>query len=157
MGAKKRRSKKQSAASSKQPDSQVFFLDRSLGREIVANSLREAGAEVRVHSDYFADDAPDDEWLREVGKRGWLALTKDKRIRYRAMEFDAVVEAKVRLFVLTAGNLTALEMGKIFVKALGAMSRIALQRKPPFVARVTKGGNVSIIEIERSEVAPNDK
>jgi predicted nuclease of predicted toxin-antitoxin system len=146
MAAKRRKSKKRSAASSKRPDRFVFFLDRALGRHIVAEAMRTAGAEVEVHADHFREDAPDDEWLGAVGSRGWLVLTKDKRIRYRQTEFEAVVQAGVRLFVLTAGNVTALEMGEIFVKALRGMTRLAGNHDAPFVARVTKGGRVSLYD-----------
>jgi predicted nuclease of predicted toxin-antitoxin system len=97
-----------------------------------------------VHFDHFPEDAPDDEWLSQVGQRGWLVLTKDKRIRYRSAEFAAVEQASVRLFVLTAGNITATAMGESFVKALGAMQRIAGKHDAPFIARVTQGGKVSL-------------
>jgi uncharacterized protein with PIN domain len=61
----------------------VFFLDRNLGTKQVAEALRQAGAIVEIHNDYFLPDANDEEWLPEVGKRGWIVLTKDDRIRYR--------------------------------------------------------------------------
>lgn len=102
-----------------------------------------------MHADHFRDDASDDEWLAQAGKNGWLVLTKDKHIRYRRAEFDAVVQAKVRLFVLTAGNITALEMGEVFVKALGRMTRTAAKHDAPFIACVTKGGSVSLYEPRR--------
>jgi len=82
-----------------------------------------------------------------VGERGWLILTKDKRIRYRKLEFAAVKQARVRLFVLTAGQITAVEMGEIFVKALKKMERLAIKHDEPFIARVTKAGNVSRYDI----------
>ena len=106
-----------------------------------------------MHTDYFREDAPDDEWLEEVGKKGWLVLTKDKRVRYRRAEFEAVVQANVRLFVLTAGNVTAMEMGEIFVKALRRMVRLAGNHDAPFVARVTKGGSVSLHDWGRSKTS----
>ena len=64
----------------------IFFLDRSLGKHIVANALRQAGAVVKLHDDHFPQDARDEEWLREVGRREWIVLTKDSRIRHRAHE-----------------------------------------------------------------------
>jgi hypothetical protein len=33
----------------------------------------------------------DTDWIREAAKRGWPILMKDKRIRYRHAEIDAVV------------------------------------------------------------------
>ncbi len=90
-------SKKRSAAnsSSKPPSRYAFFIDRSLGSKIVANALRQAGAEVHIHDDYFPANARDEEWLRVVGQRGWVVLTKDKMIRYRGPELAALINAGV--------------------------------------------------------------
>lgn len=46
----------------------TFFLDRSLGKEIVAEALRVAGAHVEIHDDRFPPDAKDEDWLNEVGR-----------------------------------------------------------------------------------------
>ncbi len=140
-------SKKRSAAnsSSKPPSRYAFFIDRSLGRKIVAGALRQAGAEVHVHDDYFRPNARDEEWLRVVGQRGWIVLTKDKRIRYRGTELAALVNAGVRAFVLTGRNLQGSEMGKIFVRALPAINRFAERHPAPFIAKLTPGGAVSMV------------
>ncbi len=51
-------SKKPSGASSRlRHDSLILFIDRSLGRKIVPGCLRQAGAEVRTHDDFFPQDA----------------------------------------------------------------------------------------------------
>jgi uncharacterized protein with PIN domain len=65
---------------SKQHKALVFFLDRSLGKKIIAEALRTAGADVRIHDDIFIQDAQDVEWLPEVGQKGWIVLTKDSHI-----------------------------------------------------------------------------
>lgn len=54
----------------------------------------------------------------------------------------------MRLFVLTAGQITASEMGRIFVKALKKMERLAIKHDEPFIARVTRAGNVSRYDLE---------
>ena len=78
-------SRKRSAASfrSKRPSAAPppFFIDRSLGRLTIASALREQGAEVHTHDTHFAQVARDEEWLAEVGRRGWEVITKDTRIR----------------------------------------------------------------------------
>src|SRR6266508_235906 len=104
MAARATRSKRPSAASSgsKPPEPLVFFIDRALGRKIVAQALRQIGETVEIHDDHFAPDAKDEDWLFEVGKRGWIVLTKDDRIRYRVTERTAIVSARVRAFVLTS-------------------------------------------------------
>lgn len=130
---------------SEPPKRYVFFVDRSLGKQKVAGALRGAGAEVHVHDEHFPTDAPDEEWLAEVGRRGWIVLTKDRRIRYRSPALRALRRARARAFVLTSGNLSGAEMGQIFVRALHRMTRFAGRHPAPFVARVTKGGSVSMI------------
>jgi len=140
-------SKKRSAAnsSSKPPSRNALFIDRSLGRRIVADALRQAGAEVHVHDDHFPPDARDEEWLRVVGEHGWIVLTKDKMIRYRGPELAALINAGVRAFVLTGRNLQGREMGEIFVRALPAINRFIAGHRAPFIAKVTPGGAVSLV------------
>jgi hypothetical protein len=148
MTASADKSKKQSALNSPSlPEPLVFFVDRSLGRHIIANALREAGAWVELHDDHFSQDAQDQVWLAEVGNRGWVVLTKDKRLRYRAVEKNAMMSAGVRAFVLTArGDLSGAEIGQIFVKALPTIKRSCATDSGPFVAHVNRDGSVSIMK-----------
>lgn len=140
-------SKKPSAASSPStpPDLPVLFLDRSLGRRVIATALRAAGATVEIHDDHFPPDAPDAHWLAAVGQRGWVVLTKDRRIRYRTLERAALLMAGVRAFVLTAGDLQGPEMARIFVRALPVITRVTARTPAPFIARVSKTGAVSML------------
>ena len=125
----------------------VFFIDRSLGRRIIPGALRDAGEEVRIHDEHFPQDAKDETWLAEAGKQGWVVLTKDKNIRYRAIELHALLAARVRAFVLTArGDLSGAEVGQIFVKALPAVKQLCETAEPPFIARVSRDGSVTIVK-----------
>ena len=147
MAARAKRSKRPSAASSgsRPPEPLVFFIDRSLGRKIVAQALREIGETVEIHDDHFAPDAKDEDWLFEVGKRGWIVLTKDDRIRYRVTERTAIASAKVRAFVLTSTQLQGTEMAAAFIKALPRIKRIVASNAPPFIARVSRTGKVALL------------
>jgi PIN like domain len=133
------------SSGSKLPESSVFFIDRSLGNKIVAQALRDIGETVEIHDDHFAPDAKDEDWLVEVGKRGWIVLTKDDRIRYRATERTALAAARVRAFVLTSSQLQGTEMAAAFVKALPRIKRLIANHTPPFIARISRSGNVSIL------------
>jgi len=140
-------SKKPSDANSPSPpERQVFFVDGSLGRRIIPEALRRAGEDARVHDDLFPQDATDETWLTEVGRRGWVVITKDTRIRYRAIETAALLSARVRAFVLTArGDLTGAEMAAIFLKALPAIRKLCAKHRPPFIARVSRDGGVALV------------
>jgi uncharacterized protein with PIN domain len=90
----------------RQPDQPIFFLDRSLGREIIANALREKNVRVEVHDDHFPSNAKDDEdWLFHVANHGWIVLTKDRRFHNRVLELSAIARSNARVFKLTAANL----------------------------------------------------
>ena len=123
----------------------VFFLDRNLGKHTIADALRQAGVEVQIHDDHFRQETPDEEWLREVGQRSWIVLTKDTQIRYRAHERAALMQAGVRTFVLVAKNLSGREMADVLVKALPAIRRFVANHQPPFIAKVTRSSAVSMV------------
>ncbi len=90
-------------------------------------------------------DAPDEQWLSEAGRKGWVVLTKDHRIRYRTLERAALINAGVGAFVLTAGDLKGDEMAAIFVKALPAMKRFLSRHSRPFIATVSRSSSVSLL------------
>lgn len=135
-------SKKQFAA--KPPDETVFFIDRSLGIDPIRSELIKVGLAVEIHDDHFARDEEDRVWLRMVGERGWVVLTKDQRLRYRPLEIAALRVSKARVFVLTAGNLRGIEIAAVFLAALPRISKLLHSLPGPFIARVSKSGHVTI-------------
>lgn len=120
-------------------DRPTFFVDRCLGKTVAA-ALRAAGADVRVHADFFAPDAPDEVWIPDVAARGWAVLTKDKNIRRRHGEREAALLAAARIFTLSSGNMTGAAMAEVFVRDLDAMEQLALALTPPFLAAVGRDG-----------------
>jgi hypothetical protein len=109
-----------------------FFLDRSLGR-IAASRLRGAGYVVHLIADHYLDDAnnvPDEEWIAEGCSNGWILLTKDKRIRYRAAELEALQEG--HLFCLVSGNMDIDAMTQAFLEALPKIERVAREEPVGF-------------------------
>jgi len=82
-------------SSMKQPkeplDIPPIFVDRCLVSKIfVARLSAIKGLEIHVHDDYLPQDADDDEWIQLSGKKNWIALTHDFRIRYKAHYWEAV-------------------------------------------------------------------
>lgn len=118
----------------------VFFVDRSLGKHIVAKALRDAGAVVEVHDDHFPQDATDVEWLTASGKKGWIVLSKDKQIRRNPIERKAIANAGVKSFFLTQQGLSGPEMASIFAKALPGMTTRAATRPGPFIYTISRAG-----------------
>lgn len=67
------------------------------------------------------EQVADTEWIRDAAVSGWPILMKDKRIRYRRAEIDAVVQHKAQCFVVTRGDLTSAEMAERFLTSQQAI------------------------------------
>ena len=118
MSARRRRSNALSGMKSgKQHEEPTLFLDRCLGRNHFASLLRLAGMKVEVHDNYLPQNAPDDDWIALVGRKGWVAITKDKRIRHREAELKSVKDHKARIIVLRMRIATIEEMANILIMA----------------------------------------
>ena len=138
----RKRSGTPSAASliSKPPEPVTFFLDESLDSFTVVTALREAGATVERLTDHFPRGTPDQIWLTEAGRKTWVVLTRDKRIRYRYLERLALQTARVRAFVFTGGNVTSRETAAILAGALKRLTNIARADPGPFIYHIGRAG-----------------
>lgn len=147
MSAGTKKSKKPSGVSSRQQPERALFLDRNLGKHIIAERLRSEGIWVEVHDDHLPLDAPDEEWIALVGRRGWLAITKDKNVRYRTAELEAIRRHSARVIVIRMKNATGSEIAEVLVKGRQRMARFASKTPAPFVAGIYKSGTVKDYEI----------
>jgi PIN like domain len=115
------------------PDELTFFVDRSLGKSIVAG-LRAAGLQVLSMADVYGEAAAqllaDEIWLWDAGENDWVVLTKDDAIRRRPAERDALTEAEVRVFCLTNRNMRGAAQTERFVTNRHRIVRQACQPGP---------------------------
>jgi predicted nuclease of predicted toxin-antitoxin system len=121
------------------PDRPTFYVDRCLGKAVVT-ALRAAGANVQAHDDHFAQGAQDEDWIPHVAARGWVILTKDKNIRRRPAEREALLTANARIFTLSSGNMRGADMAALLVARLSDMEQVANGLQAPFVAVVAPDG-----------------
>jgi PIN like domain len=123
-----------------QLNSLTFFLDYQIGRFVVAEALRAAGARVEVHIDHFVQNAPDTDWIPEIGRREWVLITKDQNIRRNPLERAAYEAAQLRGFVVTGKDMSGPEMASLLVRALPAMVRRAAGRRGPLLFSISRNG-----------------
>ncbi len=71
-------------------------------------------------------------------------LTTDKRIRYNFLEKRALEQNSVREFVFTSGNMSGQDMASGLKLALPKMRRLCHKLNPPFVAAITRVGEVHL-------------
>jgi hypothetical protein len=79
-----------------------------------------------------------------VGSKGWVLLTTDKRIRYNFLEKRALQQYSVREFVFASGNMSGQDMAAALEVALPKMRRVSRKLEPPFVAAITRTGDVHL-------------
>lgn len=116
--------------------SRVFFTDRDLGKQFPA-CLRAAGLQVERHADHFAPATPDEVWLPQVGRRGWVVLTHDERIRYKPNELAAVMRHRVPLLVIQ-GQAPFPQLAEWFVQTLPRIAAFLDAHEPPYIAKVQR-------------------
>jgi hypothetical protein len=120
-----------------------FFLDRSLGRKAVPEALRAAGWDVVTLTEHYGmpadEQIADTEWIAEAAGRGWPILMKDKRIRHRRAEIDAVISHQARCFVITRGDLPSAEM----------VTRIITNREAIVAAVADPGPYIYSVQLDR--------
>jgi voltage-gated potassium channel Kch len=84
----------------------------------------------------------DVEWLTVSGEEGWVVFTRDKNIRLRSIERDALISARVAVFVFTGGNASGVETTEAILVALPKVDRFLKSNAPPFICRITATGQV---------------
>lgn len=113
----------------------VFFTDRNLGVQF-PDILKAAGLLIEKHDDHFPAYTSDEEWLVEIGRRGWFAISKDKNIGRKPNELNAVMNSGVGLFIVVGGEIRHKELAENFVACRSKIQRFLKKNNPPFIAKV---------------------
>lgn len=141
----KRRSDSSRPGSKLPLDSVTFFTDRALGSVDVPTELREFGLTVERHRDHFNSDCEDRVWIPEVGRHGWVILTKDKSFKSRQLEVAALMKANTATYVLTSAGTTGAQNAAAFIAAMGQIFELLKRTPKPFPANVTPAGEVKLV------------
>jgi hypothetical protein len=96
------------------------------------------------------DGADDETWLDEAGRHGWIVLTKDKNIRFRPNELQALTAAGVGAFILSAAAMTGDEQAALFVRLLRRMSELTAATPRPFAFRIEKSGGIEPLTLRHA-------
>lgn len=110
----------------------------------ILDALSRLSIKYERHLAHFAAGTPDHVWLSKVGENKWALLTADKRIRYNILEKEALAQHRVKEFVFVSGNLSGADMASALENAIGKMIRLAKRVEAPFVAAITRGGEVHV-------------
>ncbi len=100
-----------------------------------------------MHDDHLPLDAPDEDWIALVGSKSWIAITKDKNVRYRSAEHESIRIHSARVIVIRMKNATGSDNAELLVKGWRRIVRFAAKTPPPFVARINRSGTVKPYDI----------
>ncbi len=127
----------------------IFFTDRDLGN-VFPDILSAGGLTVERHGQHFSADCSDEEWLRVIGERGWIAVTRDTRIRYKPNELAAILTNRVALLVVV-GKAPHAELAHGFVRTVPRIVRFLERHEPPLIAKVHRPAAADLL---RNRQAP---
>jgi len=125
----------------------TLFIDRCAWSKKLGDALDLAQIPYVAHHSLFAHDVADEVWLTAVKDNGWVILTRDKNIRYKANEHRALVEAGLFMFVLTQGGLSAEETGRIVTQSYSKICKAIASATPPAIFSLTRTADVKRLKL----------
>lgn len=116
----------------------VYFTDRDLGHRF-PDKLKAAGIKVERHDSHFEQMTTDPEWIGEIGRRGWVALTRDARIHYSPLALETLMNSGARLLVIV-GRMTTDEAAELFIRHRSKIERLLNKETKPFIGKIRRDG-----------------
>jgi hypothetical protein len=95
--------------------------------------MRAMGAQVHHAGEAFPFATPDEDWLSACGDRLWFVLTRDKHIRHRVLEREALQMHGLGAFAFTSGQATGSDTADAIARVLPKMANIAVSEPRPFL------------------------
>jgi hypothetical protein len=116
-----------------------FFFDENLGKQL-SDGFKCFGEDTCHLLDYYDPGTKDEIWLEEIGKKGWILITKDRRIRRRPLEIEALKTNNVGAFFLSGKSMGKWESIKQLVQSWEKIQEIAKNNPRPFAFQINRSG-----------------
>ena len=117
----------------------TFFFDNNLSPKL-AKGMAAFGEDVIHLTDRYAPSTPDHDWLPEVGRSGWILVTRDDRVRRNPAELLALKESRVGAFFLGGKDRSRCELIQQVVRNWPRMKELAGKTPKPFAFRIPPSG-----------------
>jgi hypothetical protein len=122
----------------------TFYVDASVPIDVakalalVRNDIMYPGA---LGCPVQSPNVSDQVWLGVVGQQDWAVIMRDRRVRTRRWERQALIAAGVRAFCMTAaGNYTKWETLQLLAQRWDAIEETATTLAGPYIYSVTRQG-----------------
>jgi 5S rRNA maturation endonuclease (ribonuclease M5) len=130
----------------RQREAPTYYLDECLDAESIYQALLKKGALVIRHRDKFSRGTQDVTWLPVAGAEGWVVITTDGRIQRVDLEIQALWNSSVAAFIFRGRDMKGEQIGAAIAEALPKMGKLVHQYSRPFIARITKSGDVALVK-----------
>ncbi len=97
----------------------------------LADALHQRGRLVHMHKQVFPDETPDRIWIPDVASRGWIIVTRDRRLQNRHLEWMAFLRAKARVLWFKGDRASNVDITEGFLSALPKIHELTAQLLPP--------------------------
>lgn len=117
----------------------TFFLDENLHGNIFADILKAANIPVELCKTHFPQGTDDTDWIPWVAQRGWVAVTGDKKTRFRPEEKEAIIVSGIKMIHLINGkNATHSMLANNFVYTYDKIVSFLDKNNAPCLATLTR-------------------
>jgi hypothetical protein len=132
------------------PHKPVLFIDRNSGGRTFRTLIEDQGISVTLHDDHFRPTADDTEWLKKVGKRGWIMVTGDVMISRTPLFLLNLKQTTARVFILNGLNGASPEgKANCVISSYERIISICHSRKAPLLWRINKNGTHKEIDFRK--------
>ena len=122
----------------------TFYFDRCCGKKL-PTALQHAAPPFAVVSQNeigIDHDTPDDQWISDIGSRGWVIFSHDSRFHRVPSELAAIKSFKVKCFLLPGHNSKVWDKACYFVRDHKEILRIVTENEGPFIRSFDKNGQI---------------
>lgn len=117
----------------------TFIVDENLSQELT-KGLRGFGEDVHHIVDEFGRGVKDTDWLKEISGRGWSVITRDRAIRRRPAEIEALRQYRIGAFFLGGKQLSRWQLITQIVRAWPLILEANQAANKPFIFIVNRSG-----------------
>jgi len=119
----------------------TFFFDNNLSPRLV-DGLKAFGEDVTHLRTHFPGATEDSQWLPGIGKKGWVLITADKKIKRKPHERQALKSNKVGAFVFSVTGMNHCGWIRLVVRRWSEIKEFASRTPPPYIYRVPIKGKI---------------
>lgn len=124
-------------------------MDECFGRYRFVEAVRQSGVPVIAHHEVFGAGVSDEEWLRFAAREGYIALTKDEKIRSNLLAIETILASRARVVIFSVGPANADELADLAQAVVPRIVRSVGPRRGACIFRVTRSGAVMEYRIPR--------